>query len=126
MSKTKGIRAERELIHLFWATPDWIAARIAGSGSMRYPAPDIIAGNDERKLVIEAKISKDPRIYIPRAEIEALLIFAAKFRAQALLAYRFDRQDWKFIAPEHCEHTDKHYVITTTTRGISFDDMIIT
>lgn len=126
MSKRKGIAAERELVHLFWATPDWMAVRIAGSGSMRYPAPDIIAGNDERKLVIEAKISKDARIYIPREEIEALLIFASKFRAQAILAYRFDRREWKFIAPEECEKNERNYMINAQTKGIGFEELIKT
>ena len=57
--KSKGINAERELIHLFWKTNSWTAVRIAGSGSSKYPCPDILAANISRKIAIEAKSTKD-------------------------------------------------------------------
>lgn len=124
MSKRKGMVGERDLVHLFWSTPDWIAARIAGSGSMRYPAPDLIAGNAERKVVIESKTSKTPRIYLSHEEVEALIIFATKFRAQAWLAYKFDRHPWKFIAPAELHRTEKNHVINLKTEGIDFDTFV--
>ena len=43
--KSKGINAERELIRLFEDTNKWSACRVAGSGSSRYPSPDIIAAS---------------------------------------------------------------------------------
>ena len=54
VGKKKGINAERELIHMFWAEK-WAAIRVAGSGSSKYPSPDILAGNNLRKLAIECK-----------------------------------------------------------------------
>ena len=57
-TKSKGINAERQLIHMFWSVK-WTACRIAGSGSSKYPSPDIIAANRARKLAIEAKITKE-------------------------------------------------------------------
>ena len=50
--KSKGINAERDLIHKFWGTGKWSAVRIAGSGSMKYPSADILATNKLRTLAI--------------------------------------------------------------------------
>jgi len=55
--KSKGMNAERELIHLFWKS-GWAPLRVAGSGVARTPCPDVIAGNGIRRLAIEAKSSK--------------------------------------------------------------------
>ena len=52
--KAKGINAERELVHLFHKF-GWSAVRIAGSGSSKYPCPDVLAGNGFRRIAIEAK-----------------------------------------------------------------------
>jgi len=70
--KSKGIGAERELIHSFWATNEWVAHRIAGSGSSKYPSPDIIASNNIRKLAIECKTCSEKTVYIKKKEIEEL------------------------------------------------------
>ena len=53
--KSKGINAERELIHIFWKTKSWAACRVAGSGAIKYPAPDVLAGNGNILLAIECK-----------------------------------------------------------------------
>lgn len=52
--KSKGINAEREIIHLFWSMPGWTACRVAGSGSMKYPSPDVIAGNEKESWRLSA------------------------------------------------------------------------
>ena len=51
--KSKGINAERELIHKFWGV-GWGAVRVAGSGSMRYPSSDILAANrsNSKQLIL--------------------------------------------------------------------------
>ena len=59
--KSKGINAERSLIHKFWAH-NWAAIRVAGSGSSKYPSPDVLAGNNLRKLAIEFQIFLGPRV----------------------------------------------------------------
>ena len=78
--KGKGINAERELIHLFWAK-EWAAVRIAGSGSNKYPSADIVAGNPLRKLVIECKSTGSDHYYFSEAEVEQLAIFSRIFGA---------------------------------------------
>jgi Holliday junction resolvase - archaeal type len=42
--KSKGSKAERDLIHLFWSK-GFAAMRAAGSGSSQHPSPDILAGD---------------------------------------------------------------------------------
>ena len=56
--KSKGINAERDLIHKFWNVEGWSAVRVAGSGSMKYPSADVLATNKLRRLAIECKTSK--------------------------------------------------------------------
>ena len=49
--KAKGTKGERELVK-FFNNSGWACIRIAGSGSSRYPSPDILAGNAIRRLAI--------------------------------------------------------------------------
>ena len=79
--KSKGINAERDLIHKFWATNGWAALRVAGSGSMRYPSADILATNKVRKLAIECKTVKNPWKYIEKEDINQLKEFSELFNA---------------------------------------------
>ena len=79
--KSKGINAERELIHKFWAN-GWAALRSAGSGSMRYPSPDIIAAKINRRIAIEAKVSAEESKYLGKEEVEDLKKFSVLFNAE--------------------------------------------
>jgi Holliday junction resolvase len=57
-AKAKGSKGERELV-AFFNENGWNCVRIAGSGSSKYPCPDILAGNAIRRLAIECKVTKD-------------------------------------------------------------------
>jgi len=109
--KGKGCNAERELIHSFWKIPGWTACRVAGSGSMKYPAPDIIAGNATRKLAIECKSTKSKYQYFEKEEIKQLLQYAQMFAAEPWLAIRFDRDKFYFLRPKDLKETQKKFVI---------------
>ena len=50
--KSKGSKAERELISMFWKK-GFAAMRAAGSGSTHHPSPDIVAGNGKYFFAIE-------------------------------------------------------------------------
>jgi len=69
--KAKGTNAERDLIHLFWKN-GWAAMRTAGSGSMKYPLPDVLAGNSVRKIAVECKVTSGSRQYLTKKEISEL------------------------------------------------------
>ena len=123
-NKHKGSNAERELIHLFWTQPNWFAIRVAGSGSMKYPAPDILAGTTTRKLCIECKISGENNIYLPTDEIQSLLNFSRRVGGETYIAFRFNHTTWKFLETHELKQTPTQYVITRETSGLSFEDVI--
>ena len=127
--KSKGINLERELIHMFWATKKWVAARCAGSGSMRYPSPDIIASNGENILVIECKSNKKNYVYLTKNEVEDLTKFAEMFGAIPLVAVRFDRKGWYFIKIDDLDETEKNFAISlekAMKKGMNFNDVLKT
>ncbi|MDP7180382.1 MAG: Holliday junction resolvase Hjc [Candidatus Woesearchaeota archaeon] len=93
--KSKGINAERELVHFFWKH-GLAALRVAGSGSMRYPAPDVIVGNPKKRVVIECKACKGKIQYFTAQEIKELSEFAALFDALPYVGVRFDNKGWIF------------------------------
>ncbi|MBW2977965.1 Holliday junction resolvase, partial [Candidatus Woesearchaeota archaeon] len=124
--KSKGINAERELIHLFWQN-EWAAVRIAGSGSSQYPSAYILASNAKIKLAIEAKLTKDQKKYFSKQEIEQLKTFSAKFGAEPWIAVKFKRDSWYFLKLADLEQTSSNFVISTKlakNKGLSFKSLI--
>lgn len=122
-----GIDAERDLIHKFWSLPDWAAVRVAGSGSMRYPSPDIIATNRQRMLAIECKTSKELSKYIPREDIEQIRQFSQLFGAEPWIAVRFKAVGWYFLAIEDLEETGKAFLVTDAAaraKGLLFEEVV--
>ena len=125
--KQKGSKAERELLHMFWSTGKWAALRSAGSGSMKYPGPDLLVGNKLRKMAIECKSSKDKKIYLNNYDIKQLKDFCDIFGAEPWFAVRFSRKDWLFLGIEDIEKTDNGYVIDSKVaerRGLLIDELI--
>lgn len=125
--KSKGINAEREIIHAFWKIPGWTACRVAGSGSMRYPAPDIIAGNTTRKLAIECKSTKSKYQYFEKEEIKQLLLYSEMFAAEPWIAIRFDRDKFYFLRIKDLKQTKNKYVVDIELlkdKGFLFEHII--
>lgn len=124
--KSKGINAERELIHLLWGK-GWASCRIAGSGSMRYPSADILATNKIRTLAIECKTSRDDSRYFTKEEIEQLRTFSKLFAAEPWIGMRFDRSDWLFVSLEDLQLKENSYLISkelAKNRGLLLDELI--
>ena len=124
--KSKGINAERELIHMFYSK-GWVSVRVAGSGSSKYPSPDILASNAERKLAIEAKITKKQYRHFPAEEISQLKEFYQKFGAEPWIAIKFNRDSWYFLNLESLKKTCENYSISiklAKNKGLSFSELI--
>ena len=124
--KSKGINGERELIHKFWAEKKWSAIRIAGSGSMKYPSPDILASNKLRKLAVECKVTKENKKYFEKNDIFALKKFADIFGAEPWVAVKFKGYEWYFVSLEDMIETGKNFIIdinTARSRGLLFEEM---
>lgn len=123
--KKKGTDAERDLIHKFWKD-GWAAARIAGSGSMKYPSPDIIAGRNGTLYVIECKTTADKKQYLERKEIEELREFARITAAMAYVAVKFKGKDWRFYPLNSLKATEKNYVITEENAYLKTEEILKT
>ena len=124
--KSKGINAERDLIHKFWSN-DWAAVRIAGSGSMKYPSADIIATNKVRKLAIECKTSAGENRYLKNEEIDQLKEFSHLFGAEPWIAVKFDRHDWLFLSLDDLKDTGNNFLVSldiAEKKGFLFDEFI--
>ena len=125
-SKTKGSKAERELLHMFWSK-NWACLRSAGSGSMKYPGPDLIVSNKSRVLAIECKSTKKEKQYLEEYDINQLKDFCSIFGAEPWFAVRFARKNWIFLSIEDIERTSKGYVIDVKVaerRGLLIDELI--
>jgi holliday junction resolvase Hjr len=125
--KSKGINAERDLIHKFWKTNEWCAVRIAGSGSMKYPSGDILASNKLRKIAIECKTCRSKKKYFLFEEVDQLKKFSGFFGAEPWIAIKFDREPWFFISLDDLKTTNKGYVISVElakTKGLLFEEII--
>ncbi len=124
--KSKGINAERDLVHKFWAL-GWAVIRVAGSGSSKYPSPDLLAGNGTRRLAIECKVSGASNKYFEGREIEELKVFARTFGAEPWVAVRFVKHDWLFITLDDLKKTDGGFSVSLETikrRGLLLDEII--
>ncbi|MBS3134544.1 Holliday junction resolvase [Candidatus Woesearchaeota archaeon] len=127
MSKSKGSRVERELVHMFF-DQSHIAVRIAGSGSTPLLASDVLAGVNGRVLAIECKSGKDKR-YITKEQINELKEFSKKFGAESWLGVRFDREGWYFLSLEDLDKssTGNNFVVDVDLakrKGLNFGELI--
>ncbi len=126
-AKKKVTVGERDLVDLFWSNADWCAHRIAGSGSSRYPSPDVIAGNKHRIIAIEAKVINSDKKYFTSSEILALIDFARTFGAEPWIAVKFMKNDWFFFNVEDLNNSGKSYNISLKDapyKGLIFDELI--
>ena len=126
--KRKGTNAERELLHMFWAK-GWATLRSAGSGSMKYPGPDLLVGNKEknRRLAVECKTTKKDKIYLDQHDVSQLKEFSDIFDARAWFAVKFQKKDWRFLSLVDLKRTQSGYVIDSKVidlYGTSFEELI--
>jgi Holliday junction resolvase len=124
--KNKGSNAERELLHMFWSKK-WASIRSAGSGSMKYPGPDLIVSNNSRRLAIECKTTKKDKQYLDKHDVEQLKEFCDIFGAEPWFAVRFARMNWLFLSLDDIEKTKNGYVIdlkVAERRGLLIEEVI--
>lgn len=129
--KSQGINAERELLHQFWGTGEWIAMRAPASGSMKYPCPDLLVGNLLRKLAIECKTTKANRQYLDQEQVKNLKTFSQIFGAEPYVGVRFKGEagsTWYFLSLDDIERTAaENYVISkelAERKGLLFEELI--
>jgi Holliday junction resolvase len=125
-SKAKGSKGERELVKLFNES-GWSCVRIAGSGSSRYPSPDILAGNAIRRVAIECKVTKDKKKYFSNSEIKQLEEFSQKFGAESWVGVQFASEPWYFLMLEDLQDSGGSWSITleiAKRRGLTSEELL--
>ncbi len=125
--KQKGANAERQLVHLFWKTGVWSGVRVAGSGSMGYPSPDVLVSNGDRRLAIECKAVAHTNKFFSNREIFELQEFSRKFGAEPWIGIRFDNDSWHFLNIEDLKKNTKGYSISMNLakqKGLLFEELI--
>ncbi|MCS7099263.1 MAG: Holliday junction resolvase Hjc [Sulfolobales archaeon] len=112
-SRSRGYRAERELVAQLWRR-GFAVMRAPASGSKvkRAHYPDVVAIKNGRVAVFEVKSrSKEGNIYIEEEQIAKLVEFAARAGGKAFVAVKLPRQDWAFVPVERLELTSSGYRI---------------
>ena len=122
--KAKGSTFERDLVHKFWEA-GWGASRIAGSGSTKLPAPDLIAGKPGRLIVIEAKASADKKKYLTAEEVDQLVLLAKALGAEPWIAVKFNGRGIKFCPANSAKRTEKSVIVSSEdSLLLSFDELL--
>jgi Holliday junction resolvase len=124
--KAKGSNAERELVSKFWKE-GFASIRVAGSGSSRFPCPDVLASNGTRTIAIEAKATKKNIQYFRENQITELIEFSRNFGAEPILAVKFSSK-WTFFELFKLRQTPKgDYAISkkdVEELGLTFEELI--
>jgi Holliday junction resolvase len=124
--KAKGSNAERQLVAMFWEK-GYAAIRVAGSGSSRFPCPDVLASNGQKTFAVEAKATKTEYQYFRKDQIEQLINFSQVFNAEPILAVKFSSK-WYFFYLTNLSITKKgEYVVKKKDAediGIYFEELI--
>jgi len=124
--KSIGSNGEREIVKAFWEN-GWAAIRSPGSGSSRLPSPDIIAGTKNRKIVIEAKVTKENKKYFDNEEISQLKHFGEVFGAEIWVAVKFQKEKWIFVTLEDLTVSGESFVLTkqqAQLKGLLIEEII--
>ena len=125
--KTVGTLSENELLNLFWDN-SWVCVRVAGSGSTRHPAPDLLASRGDRKLVLEIKTISASKKYFSAKEIQELDFFAGQFGAEGWVGIKFSQNQWYFLPISELITTKSDNfvcdIVDMKKRGFTFEEMI--
>ncbi|MBU0460790.1 MAG: Holliday junction resolvase [Nanoarchaeota archaeon] len=124
--KAKGSKGERELVKLF-NEAGWSCIRVAGSGSSRYPAPDILAANAIRRVAIECKVTKENKKYFQNQEIDQLQEFSHKFGSESWIGVKFPDQPWYFLMLEDLKDTGRCWLVSleiAQMKGLKIDELL--
>lgn len=98
-SRSRGYRAERELVHILWRL-GFAVMRAPASGARIRKAeyPDVVAIMKGRVAVFEVKSRAKPSgLYIEPEQIKKLLDFAERAGGIPYIAVKIPHKEWKFV-----------------------------
>ncbi|HUU79234.1 MAG TPA: Holliday junction resolvase Hjc [candidate division Zixibacteria bacterium] len=131
---SSGIKAERDLVHLFWNAGFAVLRAPASGGGTLLPRPDLIAGSIKRKkfYVLEIKTIRRDILYLDKQQIEGLIEFANRIGFEAILGIKFKNRRKGFLflkIPDQLEEIRKstNYKVSlayASSVGVSFGELI--
>lgn len=131
---SSGVRAERDLVHMFWEKGFAVLRSPASGGGTVLPRPDLIAGSIKRDkfFVIEIKTVRKDVLYLESSQIEGLIEFGKRIGFETILCVKFKRRRKGYLfldVPEQLEsvRNSDNYKVTfaqATTIGKSFGELI--
>lgn len=98
-SRSKGYRAERELVHTLWRL-GFAVMRAPASGARIRKAeyPDVVAIMKGKVAVFEVKSRAKPSgLYIELNQVKKLIDFAERAGGIPYIAVKIPHKEWKFI-----------------------------
>jgi len=117
VSYRKGADFERQLVR-YVRRHGGEAIRAAGSGG----PVDVVAYVPGRgHLAVECKVRREDRLYVRKEEVEGLVEFAERFRAEPMIAWKPPHRRTGFalnailLRPEDLEEREKSYVVDYET-----------
>jgi len=117
MSKRKGSNYERELLEMFHST-GFNGLRAAGSGSSRFPSPDLLVGRNGEVFAIEVKATSKEFVYVSEGQLSELLQFSQNLNATPLICVKFIGKGWRFF--NHPRESKSHR-FSLVDNGFSMD-----
>jgi len=125
-NKSRGCNYERQLVDLLHDA-GFAAVRVAGSGAMPLPCPDIVACRRGRILAIECKTTRKNQVYISHDQMDDLNQYSRVAGARPFVAVRFPHQQWSFFPPSAIPKTNGSvYVVSrqlVATSGLTLADL---
>lgn len=125
-NKSRGCNYERQLVDLLHDA-GFAAVRVAGSGAMPLPCPDIVACRRGMILAIECKTTRKNQVYISNDQMDDLNQYSKLAGAKPLVAVRFPHHHWSFFSPSTIPKTDGSvYVVSrqlAARRGLTLADL---
>jgi len=117
----KGADFERDIVRRFW-DGGWAAVRAAGSGTTKYPVPDVIAVKDNEIILVECKTTSKDRLNIKQA-VAGLKKFAYISGARAYISVKFPKKQPRFY--DICELlVAEEYTVKENNEHLSFESLI--
>lgn len=108
--------------------------RAPASGAIKYPCPDLLVGNQQRKLAVECKVTKNSKQYLTKKEVAELKEFSTMFGAEPWIAIKFNRTvnsdllPWYFFTLEDLQVTEgENFVVSiplAKRRGLGFEELV--
>ncbi len=117
----KGVRFERDLVTRFWDN-GWAAVRAAGSGTVSFPVPDVLAVKGGRVILVECKVTKEDKMNFKKAVL-SLKKFGLIANAKAYLAVKFLRKEPCFFDIDDMI-IDEKYTVSASDPCLSFEALI--